>query len=78
MNLHPSKAFWEAKKGMNVVPPDWSDRHKELNRIIRKEDCFAKAAEMVLNLQGDLHTSRVSNRNDKDRIDEAVRRFKKE
>ena len=55
---------------MDVVPSDWSDRHKELNRIIRKEDCFAKAAEMVLDLHGDLHTSKVSSRKNSNRIDE--------
>lgn len=45
--------------------------------MIRKEACFAKVTEMVLGLHCDLHTSRVSNRKDKNRIDELFSDLKK-
>lgn len=44
---------------MNVVSPDWSERHKELSKIIRKTEDFPKAAETVLALHSELHAAKV-------------------
>ena len=45
---------------MNIVSADWSERHKELSKIIKKEDCFSEAADTILGLHGELHTSEVN------------------
>ena len=45
---------------MDVVPFDWSNRHKELNKVIRKTENSAKVIEMILDLHKELHTSNVS------------------
>lgn len=45
---------------MDVVSSDWSNRHKDLNKVIRKEEYSAKVIEMILDLHKELHTSKVS------------------
>ena len=54
---------------MNVVPDDWSDRHKKLNEIIRKEGHFNEAIEMILDLHKQLHTAKVGELEAKNIID---------
>lgn len=54
---------------MDVVPSDWSERHKKLNQIIRKTECFTESIEMILNLHRALHASIVSEQNGLNLID---------
>jgi hypothetical protein len=54
---------------MDVVPSDWSERHKKLNKIIRKAECFTESVDMILNLHKDLHASIVSKLNGRNLID---------
>ena len=54
---------------MDVVSSDWSNRHKELNKVIRKAEYSAKVIEMILDLHKELHTSKVSKSKDRNMID---------
>lgn len=54
---------------MEIVPVDWSDRHKKLNQIIRKTDNYSEAIELILSLHKDLHVNMVSELNDQNLID---------
>lgn len=54
---------------MNVVSPDWSERHKALSGIIRKAEEFPNAVETVLDLHSELHTARVSGLNRENAVD---------
>lgn len=54
---------------MDVVPSDWSERHKKLNQIIRKAECFTEAVKMILDLHKDLHATIVSGLNGRNLID---------
>jgi hypothetical protein len=49
----------EVKRAVDIVAIDWSQRHKELNGIIRKAELFSKAVEMTLSLHEELHTAKV-------------------
>ncbi len=53
---------------MNIVPSDWSARHKQLSQIIRKEDCFSEAIGIILSLHSELHTMEGSNCKNKNAI----------
>ena len=54
---------------MDIVPSDWSGRHKKLNQIIRNAKYFTPALEMILNLHQDLHALCVSGMDGKNQID---------
>jgi len=54
---------------MNVVTPDWSERHKELQKIIRKAGCFSKSIDMILGLHSELNASEVSGSINKNAVD---------
>jgi hypothetical protein len=54
---------------MDIVSADWSNRHKELNKLIKKPEYFNQAIEMLLDLHKELHTSKVSNSKGKNMID---------
>lgn len=54
---------------MDVISSSWSNRHKELNKVIRKTEYFDKVIEMILNLHKELHTSKVSISEDKNTLD---------
>lgn len=54
---------------MDIVSSDWSNRHKELSMIIRKTDYFTKIITMILDLHKELHTSKVSNSANNNKID---------
>jgi hypothetical protein len=58
---------------MNVISSDWSERHKELNKIIRKADFLPQAIEITLDLHSELHTSEVSGLKCKNAVDELLR-----
>ncbi|MGB4661006.1 MAG: DinB family protein [Mobilitalea sp.] len=53
---------------MQIVTSDWSNRHKKLNKIIKKEDLFPVVSEMILDLHKELHTSKVS-KSEKNAVD---------
>ncbi|MFA9378335.1 MAG: DinB family protein [Lachnotalea sp.] len=54
---------------MDIVSSDWSNRHKELNKVIRKTEKLAIVIEMILDLHKELHTSDVSKTNNTNTID---------
>lgn len=54
---------------MNVVSPEWSERHKALSKIIRKADAFPEAVETVLALHAELHTAKVSGQTHENAVD---------
>lgn len=54
---------------MDIVPSDWSDRHKKLNQIIRNMKYFTQTLEMILDLHQDIHAACVSGEGDQNRID---------
>ncbi len=54
---------------MEVVPSNWSERHKKLNQAIRKAEYFTEAIEMILDLHKDLHTAAVSGLKGRNQID---------
>jgi hypothetical protein len=54
---------------MDVISSNWSDRHKELNKTIRKEQHFAEVIELILDLHKELHTSKVCKSKENNSID---------
>lgn len=54
---------------MDIVPSDWSCRHKKLNQVIRNTKYFTEAIEMILDLHKDLHPFIVSGLNGRNLID---------
>lgn len=54
---------------MDIVSSGWSNCHKDLNSMIRKKDGFEKSIELILDLHKELHTSIVSNSQEKNAID---------
>ncbi len=54
---------------MEVLPFDWSDRHKKLGTSIRKEEHFTEVIRLALELHKDLHTANTGEANDSNRID---------
>lgn len=62
---------------MDIVSSDWSNRHKKLNEIIRKEDSFHEVIEMILDLHKELHIAGVSKQEDKNKIDTLLGDLKK-
>lgn len=49
---------------MDIIPWDWSERHKKLNQIIRKTEYHDEAIELILDLHKDLHSNIVSGQNE--------------
>ena len=44
---------------MYIILSDWSTRHKELQKIIRKRECFTDAVDSALKLHAEIHMSCV-------------------
>ncbi len=59
-------------RALNIVSSEWSNRHKELNHVIRKTDNFNSTIELILDLHKELHTSLVSNLKEQNLIDELL------
>lgn len=49
---------------MKYISNEWSEKHKELGKIIRNKYKFEQSMELLTNLHAQLHSSRVSNSNE--------------
>lgn len=54
---------------MDVISSDWSARHQELGKIIRKKESFADAIHLILDLHSELHMSPVSGNETENAVD---------
>lgn len=45
---------------MDVISANWSARHQELGKMIRKKESFTNAVNLILDLHSELHLSAVS------------------
>lgn len=60
---------------MDIVPSDWSTRHKKLQKMIRKRECFTEAVSSALKLHEEIHMSCAAGGTHKNLIDDLFKDY---